>query len=72
MNVRHMMVMPRYCVLSATQVEAMVTRNERKKGGAVSPWALTKEKPMSFKIVGRKTGSEKKPTLQLKYIRAVN
>ena len=41
----------------------MVTRNERKKGGAVSPWESIVSKPMSFKIVGKKTGRDEKPTL---------
>lgn len=44
--------------LSATQVEKMVTKNDRKKGGASRPCALTAVKPMSSRIVGRKTGKE--------------
>jgi hypothetical protein len=46
----------------------MVTRKERKYGGAVSPWAWIAGKPMAFKIVGRKTGRDEKLTLQLKYM----
>lgn len=61
-------VSPRCCVRSATQVVAMVAKNEAKKGGAVRPWALIAVKPISFKMVGKKTGSEEKLTLQLKYI----
>ena len=45
-----------------------VMRKERKKGGAVRPWALIELKPISFRIVGRKTGNEEKETLQEKYI----
>ena len=33
----------------------MVTRNETKNGGAVSPWESIALKPMSFKIVGKNT-----------------
>ena len=36
----------------------MVTRNERKNGGAVRPWESIALKPMSLKIVGRKTGCD--------------
>jgi hypothetical protein len=46
----------------------MVTRNDKKKGGAVRPCALIAVKPMSLRIVGRKTGSDEKLTLQLKYM----
>jgi hypothetical protein len=53
---------------SATQVVAIVARKEAKKGGAVRPCALMAVKPISLRIVGRKTGSEEKLTLQLKYI----
>jgi hypothetical protein len=45
MMVRIMIIMPRCCVLSAIQVVAMVTRKERKNGGAVKPWAFTAVKP---------------------------
>jgi hypothetical protein len=38
-------ISPLCCVLSAIHVVAIVTRNERKYGGAVSPWALTAVKP---------------------------
>lgn len=55
-------VHPLCCVLSATQVGKMVIRKDRKKGGAVSPCASTALKPMSFMIVGRKTGREENPT----------
>lgn len=37
MVVRTMIVKPLCCVLSAIQVENMVTKNEQKNGGAVSP-----------------------------------
>lgn len=57
------MVYPRCCVLSATQVEEMVMRNDTKKGGAVSPCASIALNPMSLSIVGKKTGSDEKPTL---------
>ena len=43
-------------------------KNEMKKGGAVSPWESIALKPISVRIVGRKTGSEEKLTLQLKYM----
>lgn len=43
----------------------------RKYGGADSPWALTAENPISFKIVGRNTGRELNETLHEKYIMAV-
>lgn len=46
----------------------MVMRKERKKGGAVSPCAFTALKPISFRIVGRKTGRDENETLQEKYI----
>ena len=36
-------VNPRCCVLSAIYTEMMVTRNDRKNGGAVRPCALTLE-----------------------------
>jgi hypothetical protein len=49
-------------------VVAIVAMKEAKNGGAVRPWALTAVKPISFRIVGRKTGSEEKLTLQLKYM----
>lgn len=61
--VRSMMVYPRCCVLSATHVETIVTRNERKNGGAVRPCESIALKPISFSIVARKTGREEKPTL---------
>lgn len=59
-----MMVYPLCWVLSATQVEKIVTRKERKKGGAVRPWESTALKPISFSIVGRKTGRDEKPTCE--------
>jgi hypothetical protein len=49
-------------------VVAIVVRNDAKNGGAVRPCALTAVKPISFNIVGRKTGRDEKLTLQLKYI----
>jgi hypothetical protein len=63
-------------------VVAMVTRNDRKYGGAVSPWALTAvnptvwsasylqmvKNPLSLRIVGKKTGRDAKLTLQEKYM----
>ncbi|KAI5293591.1 hypothetical protein KEM52_005394, partial [Ascosphaera acerosa] len=63
-----MIVYPRCCVRSATHVDAIVARKLAKNGGAVSPCALIDVNPMSFRMVGRKTGSEEKLTLQLKYI----
>jgi hypothetical protein len=49
-------------------VVPIVTKKERKYGGAVRPWEWIAVKPMSLIIVGRKTGSEEKLTLQLKYM----
>lgn len=49
----------------------ITTTKAMKYGGADRPWAFTAEKPISERIVGRKTGSEEKETLQEKYIRAV-
>jgi hypothetical protein len=46
----------------------MLMIKETKNGGAVRPWAWIDSKPMSSRIVGRKTGSEEKLTLQLKYM----
>ena len=46
----------------------MTVRKERKKGGAVSPWALTLLNPISARIVGKKTGSDEKATFPEKYI----
>lgn len=46
----------------------MVQRNEAKNGGAVRPCALMAVKPISLRMVGKKTGREEKLTLQLKYI----
>ena len=62
------MVRPRCWVLSAIQVENIVTKKDKKNGGAVRPCALTEENPISCKTVGRKTGRDEKPTLQLKYM----
>ena len=59
---------PRCWIRSATHGVTIVTRKEAKNGGAVRPWALMAVKPMSFRIVGRKTGNEEKLTLQLKYM----
>ena len=53
--VRTMIVYPLCWVLSATQVEKIVTRKETKNGGAVSPWESIALKPMSFNIVGKNT-----------------
>jgi hypothetical protein len=66
--VRTISIRPLCCVLSAIQVVPQVSKNDRKKGGAVNPCAFTAEKPISLRIVGRKTGREEKLTLQLKYI----
>ena len=49
----------------------MTSKNERKYGGAERPWALIDEKPISERIVGRKTGRDEKETLHEKYIKAV-
>lgn len=46
----------------------MVLRKARKYGGAVRPCELIELNPMSVRMVGRKTGSDEKLTLQLKYI----
>lgn len=47
-------------------------RKDRKYGGAERPWALMVVKPISLRIVGRKTGRELKLTLHEKYMSAVN
>ena len=65
---RTAIINPRCRDRSATQVVAIVARKEAKNGGAVRPWALMAVNPISFRMVGRKTGSEEKLTLQLKYI----
>jgi hypothetical protein len=49
-------------------VVPIVQRKEAKNGGAVRPCALIAVKPISLRIVGKKTGREEKLTLQLKYI----
>lgn len=59
---------PRCWMRSATQVLAIVAMKDARKGGAVRPWALIAVKPISLRIVGRKTGRLEKLTLQLKYI----
>jgi hypothetical protein len=46
----------------------MTVKKERKKGGAVRPWASTLENPISARIVGRKTGSDENATFPEKYI----
>ena len=63
-----MIVNPRCCVRSATHVVAIVARKEAKKGGAVRPCALMAVNPISFRMVGKNTGSDEKLTLQLKYM----
>jgi hypothetical protein len=67
-NDKAAIVNPRCWMRSATQVVAIVARNEAKNGGAVSPWALMDVKPISLRMVGRNTGRDEKLTLQLKYI----
>jgi hypothetical protein len=49
-------------------VVAMTTRKDRKNGGAVNPCAFIELKPISFRIVGKNTGSEENATLPEKYI----
>jgi hypothetical protein len=49
-------------------VVEIVTKNDKKKGGAVRPCALIAVKPMSLRIVGKNTGRDEKLTLQLKYM----
>lgn len=68
MIVRAKIMSPRCWVRSAIHVVRIVRRNDKKNGGAVSPCASTFVKPISERIVGRKTGSDAKLTLQLKYI----
>ena len=63
---------PRCWSRSASQVVAIVVINDAKNGGAVRPCALTAVKPISLRIVGRKTGRDEKLTLQLKYISFVD
>lgn len=52
-------------------VVAIVRRKARKYGGAERPCAWILVKPISERMVGRKTGRDEKDTLQEKYIRAV-
>lgn len=40
-------------------------------GGADRPWALTDEKPISLRMVGKKTGRDEYDTLQEKYINCI-
>jgi hypothetical protein len=49
-------------------VLARQQRKATKEGGAVRPWALMEVNHMPVRIVGRKTGSEAKETLQEKYM----
>ena len=49
----------------------MVMRKLKKYGGAERPCAVTDSKPISSRIVGKKTGNEENETLHEKYINAV-
>ena len=49
----------------------MVIRKLKKYGGAERPCAVMDSKPISSRIVGRKTGKEENDTLHEKYINAV-
>jgi hypothetical protein len=46
----------------------MTIRKDTKNGGAVKPCALMELNPISFKMVGKKTGSDENATFPEKYI----